>query len=258
METALITGASSGIGLELARICAKQGIRLILTARSAAQLESLATELRETGIRVDVVVKDLSDYSSAREIFDWCESRNLTVDYLINNAGFGDYGFFHESDWNKQERMINLNVTALAYLTHLFLPGMIRRRKGRILNVASTASFQPGPTMSVYYATKAFVLHFSEALHNELRPFGITVTALCPGPTESGFQAVAGIEETRLVKDRRLPGSKEVAEYGFRAMLKGKPVAIHGWLNRLLVFSVRFSPRTWVVAVARFVQDKRR
>ena len=112
--------------------------------------------------------------------------------------------------------------------------------------------------MSVYYATKAFVLHFSEALHNELRPFGISVTALCPGPTQSGFQAVAGIEETRLVKARRMPGSRDVAEYGYRAMLRGKPVAIHGWLNRLLVFSVRLSPRAWVVAVARFLQDKRR
>lgn len=258
METVLITGASSGIGLELARICAGQGMQLIITARSAAQLEQLASGLRQQGARVEVIVHDLSRYETAREIFDWCQERNYAVDYLINNAGFGDYGFFHESDWDKQERMINLNITALAYLTRLFLPGMIQRRKGKIMNVASTASFQPGPTMSVYYASKAFVLHFSEALANELKPFGITVTALCPGATESGFQAVAGIEETRLVKGRKLPGSREVAEYGFRAMMQGKRVAIHGWLNRLMVFSVRLSPRAWVVAVARYIQDKRK
>jgi short-subunit dehydrogenase len=258
METALITGASSGIGLELARICAKQGINLVITARSAPQLEELATELRKEGVQVDVLVKDLSAYTCAREIFDWCQTNNRAVHYLINNAGFGDYGIFHESDWDKQERMINLNITALAYLTHLFLPGMIQRGKGRIMNVASTASFQPGPTMSVYYASKAFVLHFSEALANELKPFGITVTALCPGATESGFQAVAGIEETRLVKGRKLPGSREVAEYGFRAMMRGKRVAIHGTLNRMMVFGVRFMPRKWVVGVARFVQDKRK
>jgi len=152
--------------------------------------------------------------------------------------------------------MINVNITALTYLTRLFLPQMVKNGFGKIMNVASTAAFQPGPTMSVYYATKAYVLHFSEAIGNELEGTGVTVTALCPGATTSGFQAAANLGESKLVKGKKLPTSKDVAEYGYRAMMKGKAVAIHGFGNWLLAQSPRFAPRSWVVKVARKVQEE--
>jgi uncharacterized protein len=181
MATALITGASSGIGLELAKVFAANKINLVLVARSESKLNELANEVKQQGVTVNVLAKDLSSYNTAKEIFDWCGQQNIQIDYLVNNAGVGDFGFFHESEWKKQEQIINLNITALTYLTHLFLPDMVKRKNGKVLNVASTAAFQPGPTMSVYYATKAFVLHFSEAIANELEKTGVTVTALCPG-----------------------------------------------------------------------------
>jgi hypothetical protein len=166
----------------------------------------------------------------------------------------GDFAFFANSDWHKQEQMINLNVTALTYLTHLFLPGMVQRKFGKILNVASTAAFQPGPAMSVYFATKSFVLHFSEAIADELQGTGVTVTALCPGATESGFQSAASMEDSKLFKGKKVPSSKVVAEYGYRAMQKGKRVAIHGMMNYIMANSVRFAPRNLVTKIARYVQ----
>jgi short-subunit dehydrogenase len=256
MSTALITGASGGIGLELSRILAKNKNDVILVARNENKLKLLANELRQQNINAYVLPKDLSDYHAAKEVFDYCLQNNLQVDYLINNAGFGDFGFFVDSDWNKQEQMINLNITALTYLTRLFLPGMVERKFGKVMNVASTAAFQPGPTMSVYYATKAFVLHFSEAISNELEGTGVTVTALCPGATESGFQKAAAMEGSRLIKGRKLPGSKEVAEYGYKAMMRGRVVAIHSFKSKLLVFGARFSPRFLVLRITRYLQDK--
>lgn len=257
MATALITGASGGIGLELAKLFAADGHRLVLVARSEGKLQELSAQLRQQyNIQAHVLAKDLTDYHTARDIFDWCGQQGIAVDYLVNNAGFGDFGFFAQSDWAKQEQMINLNITTLTYLTHLFLPGMVQRKSGKVLNVASTAAFQPGPTMSVYYATKAFVLHFSEAIANELQGSGVTVTALCPGATESGFQQAAAMEESKLVKGKKLPTSAEVAAYGYRAMHNGKVVAIHGFLNQLLTFSIRFSPRWMVRKIVRSMQDR--
>lgn len=255
-STALVTGASSGIGLELAREFAKHRIDVILVARSQQKLSLLAAELEKThGITTHILAVDLSRPGAAKRIFEWCENEKLSIDYLVNNAGFGEFKLFSESEWEVQEQMINLNITALTQLTHLFLPQMIERKSGRILNLASTAAFQPGPTMSVYYASKAFVLHFSEAIANELKPHGISVTALCPGPTSSGFQEAADLHESKLVKGRKLPSSSSVARYGFRAMMRGKTVAIHGWLNYLLANSVRFTPRSLVVRITRFLQD---
>jgi short-subunit dehydrogenase len=255
-KTALITGASSGIGLELARLFARDKHDLVLVARSGDKLQQLASELiKEHGIRATVITADLSQVGSVKNLFDKLQQEKIDIDFLVNNAGFGDFGFFIESDWNKAEQMINVNITALTYLTRLFLPHMVEKGFGKILNVASTASFQPGPTMSVYFATKAFVLHFSEAIGNELEGTGVTVTALCPGATESGFQAVAGLEESKLVKGRKLPSSKSVAEYGYRAMMKGTAVAIHGFFNYLMAQGPRFAPRSWVVKIARKVQE---
>ena len=257
-KTALITGATSGIGYELAYIHARQGGNLVLVARSIDKLEQIKKDL-ENKYKIDayVIEKDLSLKDSAKDVYDEIVKNNITVDYLINNAGFGDYGFFNESDWGKLERMINLNITALTQLTKLFINDMIKRRDGKIMNVASTAAFQSGPTMAVYYATKAYVLSFSEALSNEVKDNGITVTTLCPGATQSGFQEAASMQASRLVKGRILATSKEVAEYGYNAMLKGKSVAIHGILNYLLANSVRFFPRSAVVKITRFIQDKR-
>src|SRR6266480_482859 len=254
-RTALITGASSGIGLELARLFAKDKYQLILVARNREKLQQLADELKQqNGVQSRIVEADLSNIAVTKNIFSSLKNEGIQIDFLVNNAGFGDFGFFVESDWNKTEQMINVNITALTYLTHLFLPPMVKRGYGRIMNLASTAAFQPGPTMSVYYATKAYVLHFSEAIGNELEGTGVKVTALCPGPTESGFQAAARLEESRMVKGRKLPSSKQVAEFGYKAMMKGKPVAIHGLFNYLLAQAPRFAPRSWVVKIARKIQ----
>jgi uncharacterized protein len=256
-KTALITGASSGIGLELAKEFAINGVNLLLVARSTAKLESLAQELKKNyKIQVDFISKDLSKIDSSQEIFDWCKQNNTEVHFLINNAGFGDFGNFSESNWEKQLRMINLNITTLTHLTHLFLPNMIKNNYGKVLNVSSIAAFQPGPNMSVYFATKAFVLHFSEAISNELSNTNVTVTALCPGPTESGFQDAAQMQDSKLVKGKKFPSSKEVAQYGYKSMMDGKTVAIHGILNNIMVNTVRFTPRSWVLKLVRFIQDK--
>jgi short-subunit dehydrogenase len=257
--TALITGASSGIGLELARIHASAHGNLILVARNLAKLSQLKNEFeKEFKIKVEVIGMDLSKPGAAEELFAKVNALGLNVDLLINNAGFGDFTLFHEADWKKTEEMLNVNILALTRLTHLVLPGMIKRKSGRIMNLASTAAFQPGPLMAVYYASKAYVLHFSEAIANELKGTGVTVTALCPGATESGFQSAAAMEESALVKGKKLPTSKAVAEYGYKAMMKGKAVAIHGFGNALLANAVRFFPRALVVKMTRMVQDKAR
>jgi hypothetical protein len=256
-KTALITGASSGIGFELAIAFAAQKNNLILVARNAAKLEEMAKDISSKfSVKVNTFAIDLSEINSAQKVFDFCQENHLHIDYLVNNAGFGDFGLFAQSNWDKQLQMINLNITTLTHLTHLFLPSMIKNKYGKILNVASTAAFQPGPTMSVYYATKAFVLHFSEAIANELEGSGVTVTALCPGATESGFQSAAAMEESKLVKGRKLPSSAEVAAYGYKAMMQGKKVAIHGMMNYLMANSVRFSPRSMVLKMVRMIQDK--
>lgn len=254
--TALITGASNGIGLELAKEHAKHGGNLVLVARNRQKLEELAKELEKAGSKVYIIAKDLSKTDAAQEVYDEVKKQNIQIDYLINNAGFGDYGWFYETDWKKEEQMINLNITALTQFTKLFIKDMVARKNGKVLNVASTASFQPGPGMAVYYATKAYVLHFSEAINNEVSDKGVTVTALCPGATESGFQDAAAMNESNLVKGKKLPTSAEVAAYGYKAMLKGKAVAIHGFMNALMANSVRFTPRNLVVKIVRAMQMK--
>jgi short-subunit dehydrogenase len=256
-NTALITGASNGIGLELARVHASKGGDLVLVARNKSKLDELKAELeKQFKVSVFTIGKDLSAINSAREVYDETTKQNIQIDYLINNAGFGDFGMFVETDWSKELQMINLNITTLTQFTKLYLKDMVKRRSGKIMNVASTAAFQSGPTMAVYYATKAYVLSFSEAVDNEVSDKGVTITTLCPGATESGFQAAAAMEESNLVKGRKLPTSKAVAQYGYGAMMKGKTVAIHGMINYLMANSVRFSPRALVVKMTRKIQDK--
>ena len=256
-KTALITGASNGIGLELAYIHAAHKDNLVLVARSSKKLAELKQNIEnQYGVKVHCISKDLSLAGSAKEVYDEVKKQNIQIEYLINNAGFGDFGFFHESDWAKQEQMIHLNILTLTHLTRLFLPEMVQRRSGKIMNIASTAAFQPGPLMSVYYATKHFVLAFSEAIANELQDKGVTVTALCPGATESGFQQAAAMEESKLVKGKKLPTSQEVAEYGYNAMINGTTVAIHGLWNAIMANSVRFTPRKMVTTLVRAIQEK--
>jgi short-subunit dehydrogenase len=257
MATALITGASNGIGLELAKVHASKGGDLVLVARNKSRLDELKTEL-ESKYKVSVytIGKDLSAINSAQEVYEETTKQNIQIDYLINNAGFGDFGMFVETEWNKELQMINLNITTLTQFTKLYLQDMVKRRSGKIMNVASTAAFQSGPTMAVYFATKAYVLSFSEAVNNEVSDKGVTITTLCPGATESGFQAAAAMEESNLVKGKKLPTSKEVAEYGYASMMKGKTVAIHGLMNWIMANSVRFVPRAIVVKLTRKIQDK--
>ncbi|MFN5544816.1 MAG: SDR family NAD(P)-dependent oxidoreductase [Bacteroidota bacterium] len=257
MATALITGASNGIGLELAKVHASKGGDLVLVARNKAKLDELKSTLeKEYKVKVYTIGKDLSATNAANEVYNETIRQNIQIDYLINNAGFGEFGLFTDTDWNKELKMINLNITTLTAFTKLYLQDMVKRRSGKIMNVASTAAFQSGPTMAVYFATKAYVLSFSEAVNNEVSDKGVTITALCPGATESGFQAAAAMEESRLVKGRKLPSSEEVAQYGYAAMMKGKTVAIHGLMNWILANSVRFTPRSIVVKITRKIQDK--
>jgi uncharacterized protein len=257
MATAIITGASNGIGLELAKMHAATGGNLVLVARNKVRLDEIKKEIESLyKVTVYTIGRDLSEAGAALDVYNETKRQSITIDYLINNAGFGTFGMFADENWDRELQMINLNITTLTQFTHLFLKDMIARKSGKIMNVASTAAFQSGPTMAVYYATKAYVLSFSEAVDNEVRDKGITITALCPGATESGFQAAAAMEDSALIKGKKLPSSKEVAAYGYKAMLKGKTVAIHGTMNYILANSVRFMPRSIVVAVTRKMQDK--
>ena len=246
-QTALITGASSGIGLALAEVFASNQYSLILVARSEAKLQDLSQELSsEYGIQATVFSHDLTDKDAPQRLFDQVQQNNLSVDVLVNNAGYGDYGEFVSSDWEKLQGMILLNVLATTHLTRLFLPAMVSRGAGKILNVSSTAAFQPGPMMAVYFATKAYVLSFSEAIAAETENAGITVSTLCPGPTQSGFIGKANMDKAALANnasESKLPTAAEVAEFGYDALQKGQVVAVHGLANQLLAFSTRLAPR---------------
>lgn len=256
MAIALITGASTGLGREFARLCARDGYDLVLIARSRPQLEELAAEIQQNTDRAArVIEKDLSIPDAAREVFDELTSAGLNIELLINNAGFGLVGRFWELDEEQQMQMVQLNIGALTHLTRLFLPGFVQHRRGQILNVASTAAFQAGPLMAVYYATKAYVVSFSEAVHNEVRDYGVTVTALCPGPTKTDFDKRAGVTNTRLFKGRNVMDAAAVAHIGLAAMRAGKPLVIAGRINTVMAFLTRFAPRQLTASMARRFQE---
>jgi short-subunit dehydrogenase len=256
-QTALITGASGGIGHEFAKLFAKDGYNLVLVARNAAKLTQIADELqRQFGVSVKTVALDLALSTAPRTLFETLQRENVTVDILINNAGYGIFGEFSKMPAEELAGQIQLNMTSLTELTRLFVVPMIEHKRGKILNVASVAGFQAGPLMAVYYATKAYVILFSEAIANELAGSGVTVTCLCPGATDTGFQDRAGIEETILFKLVRPMDAKTVARDGHRALMSGKTLAISGFRNWLLAESVRFSPRKLVTAISRKVLDK--
>ncbi|MGI8510381.1 MAG: SDR family NAD(P)-dependent oxidoreductase [Gemmatimonadaceae bacterium] len=255
---AVATGASGGIGLELARILAREGYDLVLVARSLPELERIARELSANhNVGAEASQADLSDPAAPRQLFEAVSARGRAVDILINNAGFGLAGRFDQTDGTRELEMIQVNVAAVTELTKLFLPGMIQRGRGRIMNVASTAAFQPGPLMAVYYATKAYVLSFTQAVAEELRDTGVTLTALCPGPTHTGFAKIANMQGTRLFNSPLTMGARDVAEYGYRAMMRGHRVAIPGVFNRLGAFATRLAPRRVLTKLARLAQENR-
>ncbi len=260
--TAVVTGASGGIGEQIARQLAGRGADLVLVARTEAALEALAEEVRAAyGVTAHVIALDLSLPDAGERLEQAISDLGVTVDVLVNNAGFGGFAEFWEQDPGEIDRMLAVNVRVLTDLSRRFLPGMVDRQRGRVLNVASTAAFQPGPLMAVYYASKAYVLSLSEALHEELRGTGVTVTALCPGPVETGFQAASKLKNSRLLDGptrvlTMLPADK-VAEIGVESMLAGRAVAVAGRVNQVQVLLPRLLPRSAMTRVIATVQARR-
>lgn len=248
--TALITGASAGLGRDYARLFAADGHDMVLVARRQDRLEELATELeRDCGITAHVLATDLRDPAAPRAIYERLQADGVAIDFLVNNAGFGSTGAFAELDPERELDMLAVNITALTHLTRLFLPDMIARGHGRVLNLGSTAGFQAGPFMATYYATKAYVNHFSEALAHEVLGTGVTVTVSCPGATATEFGSIAGNDKSRVFASG-VARSEDVAREGYQAMMKGRRMVIHGPRNRVLVQMLRLSPRRLVHGIA--------
>jgi uncharacterized protein len=248
-KTALVTGASSGLGMELAKLFAADGHDLVLVARRRDLLEGLAAQLRAAhGVAATVIADDLADAGAPRRIFDDLAARALEIEFLVNNAGFGTNGAFASLDLAREMNLVQVNITAVAHLTGLFLPGMVARKSGRILNMGSTAGFQPGPFMASYYASKAFVNTFTESLAFELRGTGVTATVCCPGATWTGFSDIAGTSRSRLFK-QGATSAPFVAQHAYRAMMAGKPMSLPGWRAKLGLFLLRIGTRGTVRAV---------
>lgn len=255
-QTALITGAASGIGYELAYIFAAHNYNLVLVDRIELKLKEVAIKFQEEfGIFVTTIVKDLSFSTSPQEIFQELQAINIRVDVLVNNAGFGIYGLFHQTDLTAELEMLQVNMVCLTHLTKLFLKDMVKQGYGKILNVSSAAAFQPGPLMAVYFATKAYILSFSEAIANELEGTGVTVTVLCPGSTESAFHERTGMADSKLMKGKRMMDAATVAQIGYAALMKGQTIVIPGVINQILAKSVRFTPRKLVTKIVRNMQE---
>lgn len=253
----LITGATSGIGLELTKIAAREKRNLLLVARSGLKLKELRDQILRQGQNdkqaVEVIAVDLSKPTSAQKVFDFCEKKSLFVDELINNSGFGDYGEFAKSDRARQLAMIDLNIRSLTELTHLYLPAMIKHRSGKVMNLGSVASFLPGPLMSVYFASKNYVLSFSRALSEELRGSGVSITCLCPGATNTGFGKSAQVSDSHATANPKTT-AQEVAQYGWYAMQQDETVAIYGRANRLMLQLTKLVPRDLVTKLVHRIQ----
>jgi short-subunit dehydrogenase len=241
---ALITGASSGIGLDLAKLFSQGGHDLVLVARNEGALKALAEDLeKKHGIKAHVLAKDLNRVESAQEIFDELTAKAIAVEVLVNNAGFGTHGPFARSDLAKELAMIQVNVVALIQLTRLFLPQMLSRKSGKIMNVGSMAGFVPGPYMSVYFATKSFVLSHSVSLAQEVRGKGVIVSALCPGPTKTEFQKRANIAESKVLNKPRSMMSMDVAKAGYEGLMAGKTIVVPGLSNKVIRVASKIAPR---------------
>lgn len=258
-NTALITGASGGIGKELAKIHASKGGDVILVARSENKLNALAKELENThNITATVIAMDLAKIGAGTELYDAVKEKNIEIDILINNAGFGGQGYFHERDWEKDKSMIQLNILTLTELTRMFLPEFVARKSGKILQVSSTASFMPGPLQAVYFATKTYVQFFSNALSRELQWTGVTVTNLMPGPVETGFEKAANLGNTNLMRWAVWPES--VAKDGYEAMEKWKIDVISGlsFKQKLLFAFLPFIPKKMKLDMIFKIQEKKK
>ncbi|AFY33682.1 SDR family oxidoreductase [Calothrix sp. PCC 7507] len=255
-QTALITGAASGIGYQLACIFAVNNYNLVLVDRMEQKLLEIADNFqKEFSIFVKTIVKDLSIPTSPEEIFTELQQEAIKIDVLVNNAGFGIYGLFNETNLTTELEMIQVNLVCLTNLTKLFLKDMVKQGNGKVLNVSSAAAFQPGPFMAVYFATKAYILSFSQALASELEGSGVTVTVLCPGPTESAFHEKTGAAGTKQVKGNKMMGAAEVAKIGYSALMEGKTVIIPGLKNKILAEIVRFTPRNLVTKIVKNMQE---
>ena len=256
METVLITGASSGIGREFSKLFAEKGYRLVITARREKNLAELKKMYPENN--VEVIPCDLGSEAGAEYLYNEVKKRSIKVDILINNAGFGLFGEFYETDIEKEKKMIDLNVKALVELSKYFLQEMLERNSGKILNVASIAAFQPGPYMSVYYASKAFVLSFSEALRNEVRNTGVCISVLCPGPVETEFEKSSELSRSKLFSKLKPVTAEKVAYAGFRGLMKNRAVIIPGFFNRAAITAGTFVPTGIKVNIARKIQEKKK
>lgn len=253
MGAALVTGASGGIGKALALECAADGHDVVLVARNAAELRELASLIESRHrVRATTIPADLASPETSPAILEQLRSLGINVDILINNAGFGALGPFLSVDQGTHLRMIEVNITAPTALTRMLIPAMVQRKHGYVMNVSSTAAFQPGPWMSVYYASKAYLLHFTEALADELRGTGVTVTALCPGPTRTEFQEAAGMGDPKALR-RPLMEADTVARIGYRGMKCGKRIVVPGLANRLAAQAYRFAPRRLLTSVTRWI-----
>jgi short-subunit dehydrogenase len=251
MKTTLITGASEGIGYEFAKIFAQNGHDLILVARNENRLLTISQELSlNHKVHVKYYAKDLSKIENAQFIYEEIKSQNITVEYVVNNAGFGINSQYVDIEWERELEMFNLNMITLAYFTKVFAKDMKERGFGRILNLGSTGSFQPGPFMAGYCATKAFVLNLSEAINYELKGSNVHVSTLCPGVTESKFHEVAQTRKTLMMKFLSQARAEDVANYGFKLMMKGKSFGVHGFMNKMMIFSNRFASRAMSIGVA--------
>lgn len=256
-KTALITGGASGLGYELALLLAKDGYNLVLIDIDAEKLQEVKQGIEtDFTVNVQIYAKDLSVVNISEEIM--LELKGLPIDVLVNNAGFGLFGSFWETDWEREKQMLHLHVITTTHLTKLVLKDMIQRGSGKILNLSSLAAFQPGPLMSLYYATKGYILSFSEAIANELKGTGVTVTALCPGPTKTSFQKVVSNASSENKITFNMANAKEVAAYGYKAMNKGKVYAIPGKFNKLLATLPRFIPRNTAASIVKRIQEKNR
>ena len=257
-KMALITGASEGIGLEIAKIFAKEKYDLVITARNETKLNELANEIKNKhNVNVKVIAKDLSKQNAGEEIFDELKNESIVTDVLINNAGFGVFDNYWNVELQDEKNMLQVNIMALAELTNLFAKDMVNRGGGKILNIASTAAFQPGPTMAGYYASKAFVLSYSQAVDFELREKGVQVSTLCPGPTITEFQIRANMEDLNLFKKGFTMSAEEVAQIGYNGLMKGKSVIIAGAMNKISAMSSKVTPSKVSMKIVNWLQSKK-